>query len=314
MQVRARQTILPGPGEVLVRNRAFAVGFPDLLTVQGKYQRKPRLPFVPGSEFCGEILARGDDAELFRLGQQVMGTVMLGAYAELILVAEENCLALPADFNIYQGGSFLVAYKTAYVGLIERGKLCRGETLLVTGAAGGVGLAAIELGKQMGARVIAAASTADKLEVAKSYGADVLIDTTAASLHAQVKAVTDGCGADVIYDPVGGDAFDEALHCIAPFGRILVIGFASGRIPDAPVNLALLKQIAIVGVRAGEFGRLNPKGGQRVNQALFELASAGRLHPYVHRVYRFNDVVHALDAMQARTTIGRSVVAVADIE
>jgi NADPH2:quinone reductase len=298
----------PGPGELLVNNRAFAVGFPDLLTVQGKYQRKPDLPFVPGSEFAGEVAALGTGVVGVKVGDKVMGSVLLGAYAAQVVARAAACFPLAPGFGFTEGAAFLTAYKTAYVGLVERGRLRRGETLLVLGASGGVGLAAVELGKVLGARVIAAASTGLKLSAARACGADATVDYSSGKFRDAVKTLTDGRGADVIYDPVGGDCFDEALHCIAPFGRFLVIGFAAGRIPQAPVNYALIKQISIIGVRAGEFGRLDPVGGARVNAALVRLASSGQLHPRIHAVYPFRDVVRALTAIAERTVIGRIVV------
>jgi NADPH2:quinone reductase len=298
----------PGPGEVLIRNRAFAVGFPDLLTIQGKYQRKPALPFVPGSEFCGEVAAVGDNVSQLCVGELVIGNVLIGAYAEMIIAPAENCLKLPQPFNFIHGAAFQTAYKTAYVGLVERGNLQAGETLLVHGAAGGVGLAAVELGKVLGARVIATASGTDKLGVAIANGADDVIDGSDASFGDAVKALTGGAGANVIFDPVGGDTFDESLHCIAPFGRLLVIGFASGRIPAVPANYPLLKQISIVGVRAGEFGRLDPAGGRRVNAALLDLANADKLHPHIHRQLPFDGVIRAFDEIVDRTVAGRIVV------
>ncbi len=294
----------------MVRNRAFAVGFPDLLTIQGKYQRKPALPFVPGNEFSGEVVAVGPGVDRFGEGEAVIGTATLGAYAELVVAPAENCFPLPQPFDFVLGASFQVAYKTAYVALVERGNLKAGDTLLVHGAAGGVGLAAVEMGKVLGARVIAAASTEAKLEVAAVQGADHGINYADGRFRDAVKELTEGRGADVIFDPVGGDVFDESLHCIAPFGRILVIGFAGGRISAAPVNYALLKQIAIVGVRAGEFGRLDPEGGRRANQAVLELANSERLHPVVHARFGFDEVRGAFEAMEARSIVGRIVVTV----
>lgn len=300
----------PGAGEVLIRNRAFAVGFPDLLTVQGRYQRKPPLPFVPGSEFCGEIVAVGEGVTGFRGGERVIGSAMLGAYAEAVIASAQDCFDLPRPFDFATGAAFQVAYKTAYVALVERGRLRAGETLLVHGAAGGVGLAAVELGKVLGARVIAAASSEAKLILAADKGADHTVDYTGGEFRDAVKDLTAGRGADVIFDPVGGDVFDESLHCIAPFGRLLVIGFAGGRIPSAPANYALIKQISIVGVRAGEFGRLDPSGGRRVNAALLELANAGKLNPHIHARVPFDGVIDAFEAMCARAVTGRIVVTI----
>ena len=297
----------PNTSELLVRNRAFAIGFPDLLTIQGKYQRKPALPFVPGSEFCGEVIDVGDSVEDFKIGDPVMGSVLIGAYAEQILAPENACMKLPSGFDFAVGASFQVAYKTAYVGLVERGHIRPGESLLVLGAAGGVGLAAVELGKALGATVIAAASSDEKLVIACSHGADNIINYSDGDFRDAVKGVTDGRGVDLVFDPVGGDCFDEAVRCIAPFGRLLVIGFASGRIPEIALNYPLIKQISIVGVRAGEFGRVDPVGGRRVKQALQRLANSGKLHPYVHLRAQFDAVESVFDSMIAREIHGRAV-------
>ena len=297
----------PGTGELLVRNRAFAIGFPDLLTVQGKYQRRPDLPFVPGSEFCGEVIDVGASVQRFKIGDVVMGSVLVGAYADQITAPENSCLKLPSGFDFAVGASFQVAYKTAYVGLVERGQIKPGETLLVLGAAGGVGLAAVELAKALGATVIAAASSDAKLKIAQSQGADHIVNYSDGDFRHAVKDITDGRGVDVVFDPVGGDCFDEAIRCIAPFGRLLVIGFASGRIPEIGVNYALIKQISIVGVRAGEFGRVDPQGGRRVNKELLDLANTGKLHPYVHLRAAFDEIESVFDAMVARQINGRAV-------
>lgn len=298
----------PGPGEALVAVRAFAPGFPDMLMVQGLYQLKPQLPFIPCAEFSGEVVAVGEAVSHPRIGERVMGVARFGAAAEYIAWKATELLPLPHPFDFASGAAYLVAAKTAYVGLVVRGALAVGETLLVHGAAGGVGLAAVELGKRLGATVIATASGEEKMTVVKANGADHVIDARAGGFREAVKALTNGRGADVIYDPVGGDVFDESLHCIAPFGRLLVVGFASGRIPSAPINLALIKQIAIVGVRAGEYGRVNPTGGATVNAALHALAESGELHPYVHARHPFEALPQVFDDIAERRVIGRSVV------
>ncbi len=308
LSVKELPIIEPGPGEILVHNHAFAVGFPDLLTIQGKYQRKPALPFVPGSEFSGEVAAVGEGVDRFGIGDPIIGTVLIGAFAKMVIAPAENCLPLPQPFDFVTGAAFQTAYRTAYVALVERGHLQAGETLLVHGATGGVGLAAVEMGKMLGAHVIATGSSAEKLKQASASGADHTIILSTATFRDEVKALTGGAGANVIFDPVGGDVFDESLHCIAPFGRILVIGFASGRIPDAPVNYPLIKQMSIVGVRAGEFGRLDPSGGRRVNAALLEMANARKLHPHVHKRMPFDSIEGAFDEIVRRTVVGRIVV------
>ncbi len=297
----------PGPGEILVRNRAFAIGFPDMLMVQGLYQYKPPVPFTPCAEFAGEVLAVGAEVSAFKPGSRVMGTIRAGAAAEQVVTAASDCMHLPDNFDFAHGAAFIIGYKTAYVGLAVRGGLKAGETVLVHGAAGGVGLAAVELAHAMGARVIGMAAGAAKLELVANKGADAVIDYAAGGFRQAVKALTDGRGVDVVFDPIGGDVFDESLHCIAPFGRMLVIGFASGRIPTATVNHALLKQYSIIGVRAGEYGRVYPEGGRAVHAALEQWAASGKLTPHVHARLPFTDLLAALDTIAARRVMGRVV-------
>lgn len=296
----------PGAGEVLVDNHAFSVGFPDLLTVQGKYQRKPSLPFIPGGEFAGRISACGAGVERFSPGDPVMGSVLTGAFAEQVIAPADACFPLPGALTFPLGAAFQTAYKTAYVALVERGGLQAGETLLVTGAAGGVGLAAVELGKVLGARVIAVASSAAKRRAAEEAGADLAIAYE--DLRDTVMRLTNARGVDAVFEPVGGDCFDAAVRCLAPFGRMLVIGFAGGRIPQVAANYVLIKQISIVGVRAGEFGRIDPDAGERVNQSLLALAAEGLLHPRVHATLPFSGVAEAFDLLSSRAAIGRVVV------
>ncbi len=297
----------PGAGELLIDNRAFAPGFPDMLMVQGGYQHKPTLPFTPCSEFAGEVIACGPEVSGFAVGDRIMGTLRAGAAAAQFIARAEDCLALPANWDFVAGAAFLVGGKTAYVGLLVRGQMRAGETVLVHGAGGGVGLAAVDLAKLHGARVIAMANGAEKLAVATARGADAVIDYRDGSFRQQVKALTDGRGADLIYDPVGGDVFDESMHAIAPFGRLLVIGFASGRIPSLAVNYALIKQISVVGVRAGEYGRLDPAGGRRVQAALAGVADGDHLRPYIHARLPFTALREAFDAIARREVIGRIV-------
>jgi NADPH2:quinone reductase len=300
--------VAPGAGEILVDNHAFTVGFPDLLTVQGKYQRKPALPFIPGGEFAGRVLACGSGVDDFAPGDPVIGSVLTGAFAEQLVAPAGACFPLPSAFTFQLGAAFQTAYKTAYVALVERGGLRAGETLLVTGAAGGVGIAAVELGKVLGAKVIAVASTAAKRRAAEQAGADSVIDYT--NLRDEVKRLTQDRGVDVVFEPVGGDCFDAALRCLAPFGRMLVIGFAGGRIPQLAANYVLIKQIAVIGVRAGEFGRVDPAAGERVNRALLALAGEGLLHPRVHASLPFTAVHEAFELLSTRAAIGRVVIEV----
>jgi len=308
-----REPLVPralAPREVRVANRAFAIGFPDMLMVQGLYQLKPPLPFTPGAEFAGVVVEVGAEVDSFAPGDRVMGTVRPGACASAVIAAADDCLRLPSAFDFTAGAAFIVGYKTAWVALVVRGALAAGEWVLVHGAAGGVGLAAVELAHALGARVIACASGPHKGALAMSKGAQHVIDYAQGSLRERVRDLTGGRGVDVVYDPVGGDVFDESLHCVAPFGRVLVVGFASGRIPSARVNHALLKQYAIIGVRAGEYGRVNPAGGRAVNAALAEWAASGRLQPYVHARLPFADLIQAFERIEAREVMGRIVLEV----
>ncbi|MCB1747569.1 MAG: NADPH:quinone oxidoreductase family protein [Gammaproteobacteria bacterium] len=300
----------PAAGEVVVAVRAFAPGFPDMLMVQGLYQLKPPLPFTPCAEFAGEVVACGDDVAHLGVGDRVMGSVRYGAAATHVVAQAAHCLPLPPAFDWAEGAAFHVAYRTAWVGLVVRGGLAAGETVLVHGAGGGVGLAAVDLARHLGARVIAMASSEEKLAVARAHGADHVLAYGDGRFREQVKALTDGRGADVVYDPVGGDVFDESTHCIAPFGRLLVIGFAGGRIPAVKVNHVLIKQYAVVGVRAGEHGRVDPAGGAAVTRALGELAASGAVRPHVCARLPFEALREAYDRIAARAVIGRIVVEV----
>lgn len=306
----AVETVAPpalAAGEVRVRTRAFAVGFPDMLMVQGKYQYKPPLAFTPCAEFAGEVLEVGEGVTRFQPGARVMGLIRAGAAAEQVVTRADDCMCLPDNFDFAHGAAFIIGYKTAYVGLVVRGALQPGETVLVHGAAGGVGLAAVELASAMGARVIGMAGGRHKLELVRERGAAAVIDYADGPFRDAVKALTEGRGADVVFDPVGGDVFDESLHCVAPFGRVLVIGFAAGRIPSATVNHVLLKQYSVVGVRAGEYGRVYPEGGRRVNRALETWSASGKLTPHVHARLRFDQLIEALDMIAARQVLGRVV-------
>jgi len=296
---------LPGPGQVLVRVRALAPGFPDMLMVQGLYQLKPALPFTPCAEFAGEVVALGAEANSFAVGDAVLGSVRFGAAAEYVVADASACQALPTEYDWGLGAAFTVAFKTAYVGLVTRGHLQPNETLLVHGASGGVGLAAAQLGANLGARVIATASGAAKVNALHELGAAEVIDLTRGGFREEVKSLTGGRGVDVVFDPVGGDVFDESLRCVAPFARVLLIGFAGGRIPELKVNMALIKQLSIIGVRAGEYGRLNPEGGAEVDRALRDLMLTGRVRPHVCARLPFENLPEAFDRIAARTVVGR---------
>jgi NADPH2:quinone reductase len=303
----------PAAGEVQVRLRACAVNFPDILMIQGKYQHKPPLPFAPGGEAAGEVVAVGADVHEFTVGDPVVLSMRAGGFAEAVNVPVRAVQLKPRGMDYDQAASFQTAYLTAYVALVERGNLTAGETLLVHGATGGVGLAAVEIGKLLGATVIATGGTDAKLALVKARGADHVINYTMpdgrlGGFRDAVKALTAGKGADVIYDPVGGDVFDESMRCINWGGRLLTIGFTSGRWPSAPVNLILIKQISVIGVRAGEYGRRDPIKGARVRQALFDLAHSGRIQPYVCAHFPLAQAVAAMRMLTDRQVVGKVVV------
>jgi NADPH2:quinone reductase len=292
---------------VKIRLRAASVNFPDILMVQGKYQHKPELPFTPGMEGAGDVIAVGDGVGTFKPGDKVVVS-RLGSFAEEIVAGEAVVHALPTSFDYAQGAAFPTAYLTAYVALVRRGALQRGETLLVHGAAGGVGLAAVDVGRLLGARVIATASTEEKRKFLKDYGADQVLPPS--GFREEVKAATGGKGADVIYDPVGGDVFDESVRCIAFAGRLLVIGFAGGRIPTIAANMPLIKGFSVVGVRAGEYGRQFPTQGAENVRAIYGWAAAGQLRPHVHTALPLAQVREAMGLLQTRKVIGRVVLTI----
>lgn len=297
----------PGPGEVRLRVRAASVNFPDLLMIQGKYQHKPPLPFTPGMECAGEVDALGPGVTGIALGARMVAGTRTGAFAEQALALASAVRPIPGTFSFDEAAAYPAAYLTAYVALVRRGALEAGEVLLVHGAAGGVGLAAVDLGKVLGATVIATASTPEKRAVLARRGADHVLDPGAGFKDA-VKALTDGRGADVIYDPVGGDVFDESLRCIAWGGRLLIIGFTSGRIPNVSVNMPLIKGFSVVGVRAGEYGRRDPAKGAENIRTIDRWAAEGRFRPHVHARLPLANAVEAMRLLERREVIGKVIV------
>ncbi len=295
----------PGKGEVKVRLRAASVNFPDILMVQGKYQLKPELPFSPGMEGAGDVVAVGEGVARVKVGDKVVFGSRFGCYAEEIVVPEAAVRALPRGFDYAKGAAYPAAYLTAYVGLVRRGMLQAGETLLVQGAAGGVGLAAVDLGKLLGVTVIATASSEEKRAFLKSYGADHVLPSS--GFREAVKDLTQGRGADVIYDPVGGDVFDESVRCIAFGGRLLVIGFTSGRIPTVSVNMPLIKGFSVVGVRAGEYGRQFPAKGVENIRTIDAWAAEGKIRPHVCAALPLERALEAMAMLQNRKVIGKVV-------
>lgn len=297
----------PPPGQARVRVEAAGVNFPDTLMVQGKYQVKPELPFVPGAELAGVVEAVGDGVTDFTPGMQVIGMVGQGAFSDVANVRVSRLLQRPASMDAIVAAGFSMTYGTSMHALEQRAKLQPGETLLVLGASGGVGLAAVELGKAMGATVIAAASSDEKLAVAKQAGADHLINYSTASLKDSVKELTGGKGVDVVYDPVGGDLLEEAVRATAWEGRILVVGFASGTIPRIPANLMLLKGSSLVGVFYGTFRDRDPEANRANFARMFDWFEQGKLKPLVSQTMPLEKVVDAFNILTGRGAIGKIV-------
>jgi NADPH2:quinone reductase len=288
--------------------RAASVNFPDLLMTRGEYQFKPPLPFIPGLDLCGVIDAVGAGVDSARLGEAVVAGARTGAFAQLAVVPAAAARPKPARLSFAQGAAYPAAYLTAYVALVRRAAVRPGETVLVQGASGGVGLAAVDLAKALGARVIAASASDAKLAVVQAeYAPDAVLNVSGGFRDA-LKALTGGRGADVIYDPVGGAVFEESLRCLAVEGRLLVIGFASGRIGSAPANLALIKSASILGVRAGEFGRLHPALGAENLAAVDRMAAEGTIRPRVHAAVPLEAWRDAFEMLARRQVIGKAVI------
>jgi NADPH:quinone reductase len=291
-------------GQVRVAIRAAGINFPDILMAAGEYQLKPDLPFTPGVEAAGDVVEVSDDASGVAVGDKVIVKMRHGAYTDEAVVAPSQLTRLPSNFDHAEGATFLAAHGTAYHGLIDRGALQPGEVLLVHGAGGGVGLAAVELGKMLGATVIAAASSEEKLKVARARGADHLVLYSRKPFRDAVKRITDGRGADVVFDPVGGTIFEDSVRCIAWGARLLVIGFTGG-IGLARTNLLLIKGASVLGVRAGEAVRKNPALGETRLKALLDWAEAGKLRPNISHRLPLEDYAKAMRLLIDRKAIGR---------
>ncbi|MEM6965258.1 MAG: NADPH:quinone oxidoreductase family protein [Bacteroidota bacterium] len=298
----------PKPKEVLVTVKACGVNFPDTLIIQGLYQFKPPLPFTPGSDIAGIVKEVGAEIKHLKPGDEVFGFAMAGGFAEEVIMDGKAVFPKPPNMDFPIAASFMMAYGTSHYALKDRAKLKEGETLLVLGASGGVGLAAVELGKVMGAKVIAAASTDDKLELCKTYGADMTINYTTEDLKSKIKALTDGKGVDVVYDPVGGDYSEAALRGTAWEGRFLVVGFAAGDIPKIPLNLTLLKGCQIVGVFWGQFAMKFPNKNIQNIMELMQWFTEGKLKPHLHATYDLADAPRALEEMMNRKVRGKVVI------
>jgi len=311
LELREVPSPQPGPKQVLLRVRAAAVNFPDALIVAGKYQFRPEFPFSPGGEMSGDIIAIGSEVNHLAVGQSVVGLASHGAYAQESLVDASHVVPLPAgisDAELERAGSFLLTYGTSLHALKDRAEARAGETLLVLGAGGGVGLAAVEIGKRIGLRVIAAASSAEKRDAAIAHGADEVIDYTREDLRERIKTLTAGKGVDIVYDPVGGDFAEPALRSLGWRGRYLVVGFAAGDIPKIPINLLLLKGSALVGVFWGEFVRREPKLNAGNIAQLFAWLGEGKINPLISKRYPLSQAPAALDALLAREVVGKLVI------
>ncbi len=297
----------PRAGEVLIEIKAASLNFPDLLIVQNKYQIKPPLPFVPGSEYAGVVLAVGEGVTHLQPGQNVACLSGTGGFATHVLAPAALCMPLPEGFSHVDAAAFIMIYATSHHALIDRGQLKAGETVLVLGAAGGVGTAAIQVAKAQGARVIAAASTDEKCALCLSIGADAVINYAQENLREAIKALTDGRGPDVIYDPVGGEYAEPAFRSIAWRGRYLVVGFASGPIPSLPLNLPLLKGASLVGVFWGDFAKREPKANAAMMQELASWYAGGKIKPVIDRTMPMSQLKAAYEHMGSRGVMGKLV-------
>jgi len=298
---------VPGPGQVLVRVLGAAANFPDVLMCRGGYQVRPPLPFTPGVELCGEVVAAGPGVTGIAPGDRLIGGAIGGAFAELTLMNAASALPAPPGLDDAEAGAFFITYQTGWFGLHRRARLAAGETLLVHAAAGGVGSGAVQLGKAAGARVIGVTGGADKAEVARALGADVVIDRRTQDFVEVVKEVTGGRGADVVYDPVGGEAYARSTKCIAFEGRILVIGFAGGQIQSATLNHALVKNYSIVGLHWGLYQTKDPQLIRDCHVQLTKLVADGAIRPLVSERLGMADVPAGLQRLADGATVGRIV-------
>jgi NADPH2:quinone reductase len=300
-------TPIPRAGEVLVAIQAASLNFPDLLIVQNKYQIKPPLPFVPGAEYAGVVQALGEGVDHLHVGQSVACLSGTGGFATHVTAAAALCLPLPSGFPPTDAAAFIMTYATSHHALLDRAQLRAGETVLVLGAAGGVGTAAIQIAKAAGAKVIAAASSDEKCALCESLGADASINYQTQNLREALKGLTEGRGPDVVYDPVGGDLAELSLRSIAWRGRYLVVGFAAGPIPALPWNLVLLKGASLVGVFWGEFAKREPKANAAMLQQLAQWYAQGKIKPVIHEVLPMAELKKAFAIMGSRAVKGKLV-------
>ena len=296
------------PGEVLIQVRAAGCNFSDVLMLRGRYQEKPALPFIPGREAAGVVVEVGADISDLQPGDRVMAYTHLGAFAEQVAVDRRNVHLIPDTMPFEEAAAMPIVYPTSHAALVDRAGLRAGETLLVHAAAGGVGLAAVQIGRALGARVIATAGGSEKLEIARAAGADVLIDYRQEDFVAQVLEATAGRGADVIYDSVGGDTTDGSLRCIAWKGRLIVVGFAGGTIPEIRANRIMLKNISVVGLHWPVYGEKEPETVRGIFADLMRLYDEGRLTPLIQKRYPLSEAGAALSALATRRTVGKVVI------
>lgn len=302
---------VPGPGEVVVDVMAAGVNFSDLLVTGGRYQILPTLPFVPGEEAAGIVSAVGEGVETCVVGDRVLALVENGAYGERLRAPQANCFILPRQMDFPEAAGFALAFQTAHFALIDRANLQPGEVVLVTGAAGGVGLACVQLARALGARVLAGVSCADKGDVARAAGADAMVDLSGpdlkSSVRDEVRALTDGKGADVVIEVVGGDVFDGAFRALAWRGRLVSLGFAGGRIPDIPVNRILLRNVAVIGLHSSDYRERHPRWMRRVQAELFALYEKGLLRTELAGAYPLEEAARAMAQLRDRHARGKVV-------
>ena len=293
-------------GQVRIRIKAAGKNFPDILTVEGIYQHKPQLPFIVGFEIAGEVVEVAKDVSRFEIGDRVMAGIRPGGFAEQAVVDASAVQPTPKQFDDITAAAFQVTYSTAYHCLLQRGRLQPGEWVLINGATGGVGLAAVEIAKLNGAKIIGTGGDDGKLETVKKYGADYVINYEKGSFRDQVKDITSGAGVNLVYDPVGGHVFDESLRCLGWHGRLVLVGFTSGQIPTLSMNYALIKGLSIIGCRAGEARRNDPKAGDQEMEDLLALAAADKLHPFVSQIVPMERAVEGMQMLADRRITGKA--------
>lgn len=299
-----------GEGKVRVAVRAAGVNFPDTLIIADKYQFKPPRPFAPGHEIGGDVVEVGEGVSGYKVGDRVIGMLGHGGYASEAVIDQADLLPMPGNMSYEDGAAFTMTYGTSYYALKQRSSYKPGETLLVTGASGGVGLTAVELGALMGLKVIAAVGSDEKMEICRKYGATQFVNYAKEKMRDKVKELTGGNGADIIYDAVGGDAFDEAVRCIAWYGRLLVVGFAAGRIPALPANLALLKSCDVRGVFYGAWRARDPQGARQNFTEMFDWVRQGKLKPHISMTFPLEQGPDAMNALLSRKATGKVVLTI----